>query len=62
MRPDDTFISPTGPAARFPERKMRVVKVFELDDGTWIDAEPVRLHDDDKSAHCTFKVGDDGRP
>jgi hypothetical protein len=61
MKPRDTFISPTGPAARFPEREMRVVSVHEDDDGTWIDAQPVRPRDDDQYAHCTFKLGDDGQ-
>jgi hypothetical protein len=61
MKPGDTFISPTGPAARFPEREMRVVNVIELENETWVDAEPVRWLKTDEHSHCTYKVGDSGK-
>ena len=39
----DTFIAPTGPFVRFPEREMRVLSAYtDCFDRRWVDAEPVR--------------------
>jgi hypothetical protein len=63
MRIGDTFISPTGPAARFPEREMRVISVHVLEDGTgWVDAAPVRPLQSDEFTHCTYRLDALGNP
>jgi hypothetical protein len=60
MKSGDTFISPTGPQARFPEREMRVVSVHEVDGATWVDAAPIHWLAGDRYSHCTYKLNDDG--
>jgi len=61
MKPGDTFICPTGPQDRFPEREMRVRSGRIVDGTTWVDAYPIRLRDGDEVFHSTFKLGDDGQ-
>ena len=55
----DTFIAPTGPFARFPEREMRAIGVSL---NGWVDAEPVRPLPTDRYWHSTYELGADGRP
>jgi hypothetical protein len=62
MKEGDTFISPTGPNARFPERKMIVTSVHEIGGATWVDAEPVTREGSDQYAHCTYQLDNSGRP
>ena len=57
-----TFVSPTGPNARFPEREMRVVRVFDNDGVLWVVSEPVRFYDSDRFFHCTYEFDFDGKP
>jgi hypothetical protein len=61
MNVGDTFIAPTGPFARFPEREMRVIAVSVADE-YWIDAVPVRPVPTDLYWHSTYELGADGRP
>ena len=68
MKVGHRFVSPNGPAIRFPVREMKVASVWDFGSGdgipariggTWVaDDDPVRWLPSDRCHHSTFELDD----